>query len=428
MSFGNVIDSGNNSQSIDLQEVNYLSSQIEMNERKQPSEGDNPSHSNTTKRRTISGSVPYHSPQFHPQMVPSWSNNNSIHNPNQSIPTKPFDYRVAAYHILVHLLLLYCVIGVTYLWFIKNTINCECPQIVTESNASFYTPNPIVNPQSNPTANPTTIPSYLQTNAPLNISNDYFNDKLNSVYIRIMDVQSDVNIMKINFTDCMETLYDIQQTLNDCECSNHPTNVPSNDTMVHKQIDDKIFNITDTKNKCICNDSISSSSTIEDIMNNLDELQQWFISLNISMAELKNSRVSVNAMEALNDTVLSLLGETATLHQNDVSLLQSAISSINNSLWMPSSMNPGWPDAITCTASVSNHTVHYLVHGPANNRLFIYRFQYGANYRDFRYNVDGSLNAKAGNDNWLIGTSNCDGKSIQDLYSEGLAFDFVVTR
>eukprot|EP01084_Bolivina_argentea_P137402 241983_1 len=237
MSFGNVIDSGNNSQAIDLQEVNHLFAQIEMNERKQPSEGDNPTHSNTTKRRTISGSVPYHSPQFHPQMVPSMSNHNT-HNPNQkqSIPTKI--YCIAGYRILVHLLLLYCVIGVTYLWFIKNHMNCECPQFVTESSTSFDTPSPIINQQPNPTPNPT-------TNTPLNMSNNYFNDKLDSLNVRIMDAQSDVNIMKINFTDYVETLSDIQQILNECECSNHP------------KFDDKIFNITDKVN------SLSAPSIVQ---------------------------------------------------------------------------------------------------------------------------------------------------------------------
>eukprot|EP01084_Bolivina_argentea_P054382 99749_1 len=75
--------------------------------------------------------------------------------------------------------------------------------------------------------------------------------------------------------------------------------------------------------KCNCN-----SSTIGD---DLNELQEWFIALNLSIAELKNSKVSVDAMETLNDTILSLFDETATLHQTDMSQLQLSISAMNNS-------------------------------------------------------------------------------------------------
>lgn len=144
--------------------------------------------------------------------------------------------------------------------------------------------------------------------------------------------------------------------------------------------------------------------------------------LNESQSEAFNNGNSsefwMKTLDVLNSSVSELAMETDTI--------KSILSNLNLTTSVQSSMVAGWPDAIACTGNVSGHSVHYLVHGPTNNGAFYYRFTVngedtnGPN-RDFKYYSNGTFWRKTGN----IGASDCDGKSIQQLYDDGLAFNFV---
>eukprot|EP01084_Bolivina_argentea_P305766 528252_1 len=139
-------------------------------------------------------------------------------------------------------------------------------------------------------------------------------------------------------------------------------------------------------------------------------------------------------LKELNQTTVILAHTITQLSRNmkvNITKIKNASVNIMNQInaleqtvqRLPSSMVFGWPDAITCTGAHSGHTVHYLVHGPeGNSNTYMYRFENINDQRNFVYSSDGSYNYKSGN----IGPSDCDGKSITQLYDEGLAFNFVI--
>ena len=86
-----------------------------------------------------------------------------------------------------------------------------------------------------------------------------------------------------------------------------------------------------------------------------------------------------------------------------------------------STMIEGWPDAIVCVGSVSGKTIYYITHAPEiHNNKYTYRFQHGTDVRNFLFNEDGTFHSKSGNH----GTTDCDNKSISQLYTERKAFNF----
>eukprot|EP01083_Nonionella_stella_P110762 324336_1 len=118
----------------------------------------------TTKRRIVSDDKPYH-----------------YHSPNhspQAVTCNWHMYFVGGYRILSHLLLLYCVIGVTYLLISTNNNSCTCIQKLTEHsdqqvNLNAYTVIPTALPTSKPsefsetsTPNASVSPSLPPTDLP----------------------------------------------------------------------------------------------------------------------------------------------------------------------------------------------------------------------------------------------------------------------
>ena len=92
-------------------------------------------------------------------------------------------------------------------------------------------------------------------------------------------------------------------------------------------------------------------------------------------------------------------------------------------------MFAGWPDAIMChsTLETSTNTAltrpHYLmVANESNNHQFWYRRMGWEMYdqtSNYVFYPNGSYWAHLGDDS----VSNCDGKSIQELSANGMAFD-----
>ena len=91
-----------------------------------------------------------------------------------SIPCKV--YAVACYRIMLHVLLLYAVIGVSYLIFVQEksspfySNNESSPQtaVITLTNTNYPTTSPTVYPSNGPTVNPSSTPSVAPTMNPSN--------------------------------------------------------------------------------------------------------------------------------------------------------------------------------------------------------------------------------------------------------------------
>eukprot|EP01083_Nonionella_stella_P305948 1069404_1 len=134
---------------IELREVNRAQSIEQIGE--DTEETQSQLQIKTTKRRIVSDDKPYH-----------------YHSPNhspQAVTCNWHMYFVGGYRILSHLLLLYCVIGVTYLLISTNNNSCTCIQKLTEHsdqqvNLNAYT----VIPTALPTLDPTDLPHQNQVN------------------------------------------------------------------------------------------------------------------------------------------------------------------------------------------------------------------------------------------------------------------------
>lgn len=94
------------------------------------------------------------------------------------------------------------------------------------------------------------------------------------------------------------------------------------------------------------------------------------------------------------------------------------------------SMKPGWPDAIKCSVTApqnwGSEVFFYLAAGDYSSKV-AYRFSHAERYVDISYNLDKTFNSsgyKEGNGSGPALTTDCSGKSIDDLYAEGKAFNF----
>ena len=166
--------------------------------------------------------------------------------------------------------------------------------------------------------------------------------------------------------------------------------------------------------------------------------------LNVSITDLKNSKVSVdtisamnnswqdnfldvvNNLDELNQTILCSLSEITTLYQSYTATnnsWKSDLLHVNTGIsGMSSSMVLNWPDAIACTVNGWGLAIFYLIHAPhTGNYLFYYRMPAETVACDFRFNTDGTYNTRT------VAQSDCDGKSISQLMSAGQAFNFTVS-
>lgn len=83
-----------------------------------------------------------------------------------------------------------------------------------------------------------------------------------------------------------------------------------------------------------------------------------------------------------------------------------------------SSMVDGWPDAVNC-GGAGFPTIYYLTYAPFADGKFYYRNIYDAGDRSVWFNADKTYASKTTSE------TGCDGKSVNVLYAEGRAFNFV---
>ena len=113
-----------------------LNDDVEMAEQKQFELYEGNDHDYQNAGRSITSNRAHYNkvtnPQYqHPQFVNARSSSISSINPNPvEVPTKV--YFIAVYRILMHLLLIYCVLGVSYLLFFKISNECTCSSTITE--------------------------------------------------------------------------------------------------------------------------------------------------------------------------------------------------------------------------------------------------------------------------------------------------------
>ena len=259
---------------------------------------------------------------------------------------------IVGWKIITHLLLAYCVIGITYLLLTNN--HCTCTDnhagSVIEYTSYATTRTPSLTTTFKASKSPSNGPSTLPTHAPSEI----------------------------------------------------PTDIPNHNPSF--------------KPSLYPSSSPSMSYPTADISNNVNisVLREQMMEINVTAITLKQlvTELQVQFNSSITQ-VRNNLNESAQKINNLTKIVRE----------LPSSMVERWPDAITCTGNVSGHTVYYLVHGPeGNSNLYYYRFENTNDQRNFVYNPDGSYNRKEAS----IGASNCDGKSITQLYAEGLAFNFVI--
>ena len=175
------------SDSIDMNTVNQMIQDINDEEKQseiqlltKSDEGNPalPTNTKTTTRQYESKHIQDHSH--------SRSRNDSHSNQDDktSIPIKT--YCIAGYQILLHLLLLYCVIGVTiYLLSSTNNADCQCTEFKASSvssdtgitnNTGIITLNPSTSPTDNPSQIPSSNPTMKPTLQPTQHIETYIGD------------------------------------------------------------------------------------------------------------------------------------------------------------------------------------------------------------------------------------------------------------
>eukprot|EP01084_Bolivina_argentea_P013697 25682_1 len=172
---------------------------VEMSDLKQSEEQPifSQKHPNSRKSKAVSDSTIYHSP--HP--IPT--NQEFIkNNANESIPAKI--YCIAGYRIIWHLLLLYCVVGVTYSLFIDDTKECPCSQMAADL-LSVKTLTSFA-PTSQPTIN-------IQMPNP-NISKQVqlLSHNMDVLRENIGQMKLDAKIVGLNLTSAYNNLYNMTLT------------------------------------------------------------------------------------------------------------------------------------------------------------------------------------------------------------------------
>lgn len=225
--------------------------------------------------------------------------------------------------------------------------------------------------------------------------------------------------------------------------------------------------IEPVSDECVCkNDTMHNSVMIMELVSDVTVLKQEISFLNHSLRSLEQSRITVDVFDGLNETVSAMKTAITTLNQSLTALQQSkrandvfadlnqtvigvtitlsilnqsvaallletvaleaSFSSLNDSQLVSSSMYPGWPDAITCNRTNIGPTIHYLViAAEMNDPSYWYRWVGWESYdktSNYIFYPNGSYKNHVGG---ATETSNCDGKSIHELYDEGVAFDFI---
>lgn len=122
---------------------------------------------------------------------------------------------------------------------------------------------------------------------------------------------------------------------------------------------------------------------------------------------------------------------TSSLWNNLVSKINengNAIATLSGSVNTSNSMINGWPDAITCTKDATNKVIAYLTYVPPSGDILYAApdFAWGSNHGslDLRFQQSGAFSSTRSGWGTII-TTDCQGKSITQLYSEWKAFNFV---
>jgi len=212
--------------------------------------------------------------------------------------------------------------------------------------------------------------------------------------------------------------------------------------------------------ECTCNTTAFNSSFME-LVHELKGLRDQVTFLNESMYTLKRSKADIGPFEDLNETVVGIETKTEALNETVVGIetktealnetvvgietktealnetvvgietkteaLNETVVGLIGSQLESTSMFAGWPDAITCNRTTVGSTIHFLViANEQNNEMYWYRWIGWESYDKTSNHVfypNGSYWKHSGDE---TGTSDCDGRSIQELYAGGMAFNFVV--
>ena len=146
---------------------------------------------------------------------------------------------------------------------------------------------------------------------------------------------------------------------------------------------------------------------------------------------------TTNQANIYNGTSWGAVGGGAISTASDVTLTSLATNDIlkyNGSTWVNTPMSTAmgtttmvanWPDAIVCnvTNPAWGNIVLYLMHAPyIGNGLYYYRSVYTPNNSvyDVLFNSNGTFNSY----NSIV-ASNCDSKTVTQLYAAGQAFNFI---